>query len=398
MCNDCNSCNTGSRCNEYNLPLITSAFFILTEQCNLACTYCFVKQNPKQMTLETAKKALDFLVNNAKQANEIPTVNFFGGEPMLKFEEIIKPLMIYAEEAYDIDVKWSITSNGTLFTEEILHYFKEKEVGILLSLDGCEQSHDANRIYHNGQGSFSRINHILDTYLALNDRATLRATIERNTVDYFIDNIMFGLEKPFHNIFFIPNSFVEWSTEEKENLRLQVRKFGDLFIEYIRNGRTIPLSPFEDKIREIVRINNAIDNPLKINYKAKCGLGGNKFASIGTDGVIYGCQEMTSNKNNEIFIIGNIFTGVDDSLRANLIETFDVSKLAKYDKCNSCKLQPICNGGCVANNYMQTGDMTQQADIICFWEQILLEEAIRVTTILGAEKNEFFRHTYFRKR
>ena len=192
---------------------------------------------------------------------------------------------------------------------------------------------------------------------------------------------MFGLEKPFHNIFFIPNSFVEWSTEEKENLRLQVRKFGDLFIEYIRNGRTIPLSPFEDKIREIVRINNAIDNPLKINYKAKCGLGGNKFASIGTDGVIYGCQEMTSNKNNEIFIIGNIFTGVDDSLRANLIETFDV-----------------CNGGCVANNYMQTGDMTQQADIICFWEQILLEEAIRVTTILGAEKNEFFRHTYFRKR
>lgn len=396
MCN-CESCSTTNKCGGYNLPPITSAFFILTEQCNLKCTYCFVKQNPRQMTLEVAKKALDFLVENAKQVGDTPSVNFFGGEPMLKFDEIIKPLITYAENTYKTPVRWSMTSNGTLFTEENLLYLKEKNVSILLSLDGCEASHDANRVFHDGRGSFSRINQILDLYLSLNDKATLRATIEKNNVEYFLDNIMLGINKPFSNIFFIPNSFVEWSEEDKEKLKNQVRMFADMFIEYCRNGQIIPFSPFEDKVRSILKINKAIDTPLIKNYKSKCGLGGNKFASVGTDGVLYGCQEMTSNENNDIFIIGDIYNGARDDLRIKLIESFNLEKLARHEKCNSCKLQPICTGGCVANNYMQTGDMTLQADIICFWEQILLEEAIRVCNILGEERNELFRTTYFTK-
>ena len=397
MCN-CEDCKDTKTCSGYHLPPITSAFFILTEQCNLKCTYCFVKQNPKQMTLEVAKKALDFLIKNAEKVGDTPAVNFFGGEPMLKFEEIIKPLIEYAENTYGKEVRWSMTSNGTLFTKENLDYFKEKNVGILLSLDGCELSHNANRVYHNGKGSFERINEILDYYLKLNEKSILRATIERNNVEYFIDNIMFGINKPFNGIFLIPNSFVEWGEEEKAILKEQVRMFADLFIQYCRQGEIIHLTPFDDKIRSIVKINKAIDIPLQKSYKSKCGLGGNKFASVGTDGKLYGCQEMTSNENNDIFIIGDIYNGEDETLRIKLIESFNIERLAHHGKCNNCRLQPICTGGCVANNYMQTGDMTMQADILCFWEQILLEEAIRVCNVLGVEKNELFRREYFTKR
>ena len=397
MCSECNVCGTNKQCSKYNLPPITSAFFILTEQCNLKCTYCFVKQNPKQMTLDIAKKALDFLIKNAEKVGDTPSVNFFGGEPMLKFEEIIKPLIEYAETEYvGKRVKWNMTTNGTLFTEDILYYLREKEFGILLSLDGCKESQNANRVYHNGEGSFEDVNKILDLYLKLNKHATLRCTIERNTIDYFIDNIMFGIENPFVNIFFIPNSFVEWTDIEKDRLKKQVHKFGDLFIEYMRNGKIIHLSPFEEKIRQIIKINKAIDTPLEITYKMKCGLGGNKFASVGTDGTLYGCQEMTSNDHDDVFTIGDIFNGEDINLRTKLIDRFNVDNVAKDSKCSSCKLKPICNGGCVANNYLQTGDMTKQADIICFWDQILLDEAIRVSNVLGEEKNELFKKTYFK--
>ena len=396
MCN-CDDCKKTSSCGEYNFPPITSAFFVLTEQCNLKCTYCFVKQNPKQMTLDVAKKALDFLVKNSEISGDTPSVNFFGGEPMLKFDEIIKPLIKYAEDTYDKKVKWSITSNGTLFTEENLMYFKEKNVGILLSLDGCEASQDANRVYHNGKGSFKRINKILDLYLELNKNGILRATIERNTVKYFMDSVRFGMSKPFSGMFFIPNSFVDWNDKEKEELRNQIKMFADLFIEHCRQGEIIHLSPFEDKIRSIVKINKAIDFPIEKTYKSKCGLGGNKFASVGTDGRLYGCQEMTSNENNDIFIIGDIYNGTDEGLRKKLVDSFNTVEVANYTKCMECKLQPICTGGCVANNYLQTGNMTMQADIMCFWEQILLEEAIRVCRVLGEEKNELFRKEYFSK-
>ena len=397
MCN-CEECSKCVEVKRYDFPLITSVFLILTEQCNLACTYCFVNQNPKQMTLDIAKQSVDFIINNAKLSGVNPSVNFFGGEPMIKFEEIIKPLISYVETEHPtIKMKWSITSNGTLFTKEILDYFKQKEVGILLSLDGCQQSNDTNRIYHDGRGSFNRINEILDYYLELNPLSTLRTTIERNTVQYFLDNIMFGISKPFSNIFFIPNSFVVWSEEDKLALKEQVRMFADMFIEYCRNGKIIPLSPFEEKIRSIVKINKAIDTPMVKNYRVKCGLGGNRFASVGTDGTLYGCQEMTSNNVDDVFVIGDIYNGAREDLRANLVEKFRVDELCTEEKCKTCKLQPVCTGGCVANNYMQTGSMTKQADIICFWEQILLNEAIRVCNILGEEKNELFRQTYFSK-
>jgi sulfatase maturation enzyme AslB (radical SAM superfamily) len=54
------------------------------------------------MTLETAKDAVLYLCKMADKAKNMPskgiTINFFGGEPMLRFEEIIKPLVEWAEK------------------------------------------------------------------------------------------------------------------------------------------------------------------------------------------------------------------------------------------------------------------------------------------------------------
>ena len=36
----------------------------ITDDCNLACHYCFVQQKPHYMDLQTAKDAVDFLYNN----------------------------------------------------------------------------------------------------------------------------------------------------------------------------------------------------------------------------------------------------------------------------------------------------------------------------------------------
>ena len=48
------------------LPKITSAMLVVTHACNLRCRYCFVQKEPSHMTLETAKDAATFLINNAK--------------------------------------------------------------------------------------------------------------------------------------------------------------------------------------------------------------------------------------------------------------------------------------------------------------------------------------------
>lgn len=44
------------------------------------------------MTYDTALDAAKFLIANAEEVNQTPSINFFGGEPMLMWDSIIVPL------------------------------------------------------------------------------------------------------------------------------------------------------------------------------------------------------------------------------------------------------------------------------------------------------------------
>ena len=106
---------------EYHL--FTNICLNVTNACNLQCRYCFVEQKPQYMTLQIAKDAVDFLYNNVKRKREIyknnnikGNINFFGGEPMLLFKEIIVPLVEYVENTYPEVFTFGITTNGTLLT------------------------------------------------------------------------------------------------------------------------------------------------------------------------------------------------------------------------------------------------------------------------------------------
>lgn len=120
-----------------------SATLCLTHNCNLSCPYCFVKQKPERMSLETAKKAVEWIRSNYalkylyQQENRDMTIYFFGGEPLLEFDTVIAPLL---EEYGDIPhLHFSITTNGTLLTEKILQLFAKYNVSIMLSFDGVEE-------------------------------------------------------------------------------------------------------------------------------------------------------------------------------------------------------------------------------------------------------------------
>ena len=106
----CSNCLNKEKCKESNpkrmstygkkgdpnsLPEITSAFLVLTQACNLKCKYCFVVQKPRSMTFQTAVDAADYLAANAEERGETPSINFFGGEPLLKWKDVIVPLTYY---------------------------------------------------------------------------------------------------------------------------------------------------------------------------------------------------------------------------------------------------------------------------------------------------------------
>lgn len=392
------SCNQNTK----DLPLISSAFLILTERCNLACVYCFVNQNPNQMTYQIAYDAVQFLIKNAEKSNQTPSINFFGGEPLLKWEEIIVPLVTYIREEYKKPFDLGITTNGVLLDDDKIAFMKKHKIGILFSIDGAKETQDFNRPFHNGEGSFDTIEKNIDKVLEFEPHATFRATIDHRTVQHTYENMRYAVSKGYSNMFFVPNVFAKWNDKQKEILKEQVRLFGDWYIEEARTGNLINFNPFNERIAEITRINAAHEKQQcrcsngKLG-EGKCGLGATRYASVGTDGTLYGCQEMTSNNNsNSIFEIGNIYTKVDDEKRIALASRFNKTEV-KGLSCETCLLNNICDGGCVANNYLATGDINQVPEMFCYWYQILLEEAIRISRVLGEEENECFRNKFFNK-
>jgi uncharacterized protein len=73
----------------------------VAHDCNLRCGYCFADSGAYHgqrslMSLETGKKALDFLIKASKHRKHIE-VDFFGGEPLLNFD-VCRELVKYGKE------------------------------------------------------------------------------------------------------------------------------------------------------------------------------------------------------------------------------------------------------------------------------------------------------------
>ena len=131
--------------------------------CNLRCKYCFADEGEYNghkgvMSLETAKQAIDYVVKRSGPRRNIE-IDLFGGEPTM-IMGTIKEIIAYArenEKAWGKNIRFTMTTNATLLTEEMMD-FMDKEMGnIILSLDGRKEVNDNVRIKVDGSGSYDDI-------------------------------------------------------------------------------------------------------------------------------------------------------------------------------------------------------------------------------------------------
>lgn len=173
---------------------------VLTEKCPLNCAYCFVKREQselKNMSEVTLIKALKMLVslNEGKDVE----VQFFGGEPLLRFD-LIKRAVRYLDRCLDEDlikrVFLGVTTNGVLITPQIAKYFAENNFLVSLSIDGWKEINDLNRKFPQGRGSFEYIVRALEMLKEANCQVGLLLTPSPQNIavldkicEYFITDL-----------------------------------------------------------------------------------------------------------------------------------------------------------------------------------------------------------------
>ena len=109
-------------------PVVKAICLHVAHDCNLKCKYCFAGEGEYHghrgmMSLDVAKKAIDFIIENSKHRKNIE-VDFFGGEPLMNWE-VVKGTVEYAktrEKETGKNFRFTMTTNGVLLNDEIIYY------------------------------------------------------------------------------------------------------------------------------------------------------------------------------------------------------------------------------------------------------------------------------------
>jgi len=207
-------------------------------------------------------------------------LNFFGGEPLLAFDLIKETTSFLKKEnkSHRKRALYSITTNGSLFTEEIMHFLNKQKFSIEFSFDGLAQRNQRN------QGDFdeivSNIKELLrfpDNYLETNSVFTPK------TVEHLSESLRFIMDLGVGNINLSLSIIEPWSPQDLQRLSKEMAKLRNiLFLLYKKKGE-IPVIEF----REV--------NTKGIFY---CAAGQDRLA-ITPEGQIWGCDLFADNFSNK---------------------------------------------------------------------------------------------------
>jgi radical SAM protein with 4Fe4S-binding SPASM domain len=297
------------------------------------------------MSLETAKKCIDWIFENVPLNMQDVEISFIGGEPLFEFE-LMKNVFEYTHHK-NIKNRYIFfaSTNGTLLTDEMKQWFKIRKscFHLGLSLDGTKETHN-----HNRSNSFDMID--IDFFKNTWPDQPVKMTLS----EYSLHNLAANI-KYIHSLGFqisgsnLSEGDFDWSKEEY--IEIIVPQLKELVSFYVEND-TLPLSQIFDRNLDLCEAKDK-------KPKKWCGIGNSTYF-FDVDGKMYPCSFITpmTFSKQAIDMIGNTDFAIDN----NFVD----------DDCfNNCYVFPICNN-CVASNYMTTNSFKKRDKRKCKLQKLIM--------------------------
>ncbi|PKM78838.1 MAG: thioether cross-link-forming SCIFF peptide maturase [Firmicutes bacterium HGW-Firmicutes-15] len=338
--------------------------------CNMKCRYCFASQGDfgmesGLMSLETGKRALDFLIEKSSQVKNLE-VDFFGGEPLLN-GAMLRELVQYGrqkEEESGKHFNFTLTTNALLLDDDLIDFVINNQISVILSLDGRPETNDRHRILNNGEGSYSLIVPNIKKMVEKNPLSYyIRGTFTRQNLDFSRD-LQHIIDLGFDSVSLEPavGPENEYSIREADLPKVlkEYEQLTDLLCDYQQTGKDVHFFHFNLDLQK---------GPCLAKRNSGCGAGV-EYLVITPTGEIYPCHQFVG--ANE-FLMGNIY---DAQLDGEIQQRFVRNRLQDKEDCLRCWARYFCGGGCHANAYHSNGDMAKPANISCVMHRKRIEGAI----------------------
>lgn len=352
--------------------------------CNLNCAYCFASQGKYHgeraiMSLDVAKRALDFLIENSGSRRNLE-VDFFGGEPLMNFE-MIKELVAYArsiEKEHNKNFRFTLTTNGVLIDDDVIEFANKEMSNVVLSLDGRKEVHDRYRVDYVGNGSWEKIVPKFQKLVEARGHKDyyMRGTFTHANPD-FLEDIKQMLDLGFTELSMEPVVCAEGDPAEltQEDLPIvleQYEKLAELMIERDKEGRPFTFYHYMIDLQ---------GGPCIYKRISGCG-SGTEYMAVTPWGDLYPCHQFVG---DEKFCLGNIWDGVKNT---EIQKEFAGCNVYAREECRDCWARLYCSGGCAANAYHATGSVKGVYKYGCelFRKRMECAIMVAVSRMMGGEE------------
>ena len=296
-----------------------------TLNCNFRCWYCYETHNVRSaMSNECLKRVMRCIDRISKKYRSLELA-FFGGEPLMQYSEIVKPLIEYVHmvsRASDMQYQVTFTTNGFLISDEIIDDFKSFNIGVSqITLDGGPSAHNKTRVSRAGNSYEIIVANIIKMASA-GFPVILRVNVTK-------ENIKGATE--------IVESFKSVCKDAKRNINVLIQQvwqdakndildeIWSLYSEFLKIG----ISPWRRRFNF---------------YSSCCYADMRHSAVINHDGKIFKCTAIDFDQKSpdgELQEDGGM--DIDSAFDARL------KKRKENQLCKRCRILPVCNGGCSKN-------------------------------------------------
>lgn len=293
-----------------------------TMDCNLRCWYCYEKHEiGSEMNASMIYQVCDYIERITKSNSMKHLIlSFFGGEPLLKYYKVIRPIIVSACEACNKNRKSimvNFTSNGVCLSKTITDDLSKiiNNISIQVAFDGGKSQHDNIKKFRNGNGTYNTVLYNLKYAIQKGFFVTIRCNYTAQNLLSFIELV--NDFSDFHNYKNLKFSFHRvWQEEDSDVLTSKMLEFKSIMRNYkissnLNSYAVVNISPcYAD-----------YSNSLVINY----------------NGDVYKCTARNFNKENKIGRLHNGTIIFDEHQIYNSIPRL------YYQDCKECRLLPICN-------------------------------------------------------
>jgi uncharacterized protein len=372
-----------------HFPLQTLVLNV-TNQCNLSCQYCYEfgedkiatpEGKKKFMDWETAKSSVDYLLTQSEGRRSIH-ITFFGGETLMNFP-LLRGVVDYSRkqaEQRGVKIDFSLTTNATLLTPQIIDYLAENRVGVTVSLDGPKEMHDKFRIFANGRGSYDIIEPKVRELLARHHTRPIaaRVTMTSGALDVFKIYRHLKHDLGFHEVGFAPvttspDRLYAINEPGMDHVFSQFSELAQEYLQFALRGELHGFSNVSDTLAELHQ---------GVNKSHPCGAGLG-LVGVGPSGDIAPCHRFVDSDEHAL---GNVATGIDKQKQSAFLNRGNIQ--AKPD-CHTCWARPLCAGGCHHEAFVRYGDTGHPNLHFCGWIRGWTHTCLEIYGAL-AERNPSF--------